>query len=407
MADDDTASKEKSIPVWQRAAQPSEDTKADKQPSSKDEDASTAELSLHEQARCFLDDESIRGASRKRKVEFLKTKGLQGDDIETLLDSLETASSSADGELKTVFDSNNTTHSTSAATTTTPSTPSPSQSGPLQPQPPTEARIAPRADIPPIITYPEFLLKPQKPPPLVTIERLTNAVYVIAGISALTYGASKYLVGPMLESLTEARHELASTAQDSITKFNTKLESTVSHVPYIPSLHRPKPLDDLSDTSSVDSDPTELFHRDFATQTSPPRSRSSSVSDATTPVSDPVSSQTTRLTSLHTTLSTLLSSTTSTFATDNFSTTLSSLQTTIDSLENNAHPMTTPLTTSNYNNSSPSWQTSASSTSSEKPSETEATKFKAEIRALKGAFLSSRNFPTATRATQPFVLPAR
>ena len=78
MAGDDAASKDKSIPVWQRVAESSEDTKAEDQPSSKDEGASTPELSLHEQARRFLDDESIRGAITEAESRILENKRLAG-----------------------------------------------------------------------------------------------------------------------------------------------------------------------------------------------------------------------------------------------------------------------------------------------------------------------------------------
>lgn len=399
MADDNTTKPKPAIPAWQRATSSGENSESLPAPTDEKKPASTTDLT--EQARIFLNDETVKNSTRERKEEFLKSKGLQGDDIQKLLDSEEATTTDKDDELRTVHDSNTTPvqQPISSTPTLTPSHPTSA---------PTEARVVPRTDVPPIITYPEFLLKPQKPPPLVTLERLANAAYVLAGLSALTYGASKYLVGPMLESLTGARLDLAGSAQTSLQKFNDKLESSVSHVPYIAPLHKPKHPDDASETSSVDSDPTELFHRDIATQTTPARSRSSSAASDTSP-QNATEKQSTRLYSLHSTLSSLLSSTSTTFATDNLSTSITDLQAIVDKIEANSHPITAPTTFNNYTGTS--WQTSASTKDKkdgqDKEKETEAAKFKAEIRALKGAFLSSRNFPTATRTAQPFVLPQR
>ncbi|RMZ79952.1 hypothetical protein DV738_g3001, partial [Chaetothyriales sp. CBS 135597] len=117
------------------------------------------------EVRRFLDDELVKNSSRERKEAFLKAKGLSDDEIEALLDESESS-------LKT------------------------------------------------------FLLKPQKPPPLVTLDRLVNAATVVAGLSALTWGTSKFLVQPLLESLTAARHDLFSTTEQSLETLNSKLEST-------------------------------------------------------------------------------------------------------------------------------------------------------------------------------------
>jgi Pex14 N-terminal domain len=351
---------------------------------------------LHlEHARRFLDDVSIKNAPRDRKREFLETKGLTPEQIEQLLttDSQQQQDNSSVEDMKTVHDS--TTSNDYDSLQKQPEQPPPPQSAP------TETSRNPTSDVPPIITYPEFLLKPQKPPPLVTVDRLTTAAYALAGLSALTYGASKYLVQPMLEALVDARHDLSITAQDSLSKLNSKLESSVSHVPYIPPLNNtnqstyPDP-----DTESIDSDPTELFHRDIATQTSPARSRSSSHS-TTNPLQTPTDLQTTRLASLHSSLRSLLFSTTTHFSQDHLSKSLTELQTVIDKLHSSSSEYIDSAYASNY-----SYQNTSTSKKKQAEQESQAVRVKADIRALKGAFLSSRNFPTA-RAAVPFTMPAR
>jgi hypothetical protein len=399
MAGDDTNNKTPSIPDWQKQSQipPPPAPSAEE---SETKDTSTADLDPLEHARRFLDDDSIKDAPREGKVAFLESKGLKPEQIEQLLEAQQP---SDDDGIRTIHDSN-----TSIASPTTTPTPTPVPSPPSEPaqkvlsQPNPPPQQSSRPDAPPIITYPEFLLKPQKPPPLVTIDRLVTAGYIFAGLSALTYGASKYLVQPMLESLTDARHDLALQTQSSLSKLNTKLESSVSHVPYIPPLHKPNPTD--SDSESIDEDPTELFHRDIATQTTPPISRRSSASSDSPPTTT-IDSQATRLTSLHTSLQSLLSSTTTHFAADSLQTSMRSLQTTIDGLDSSQvydAAYATPYAWSN--NSSTNTTNKSGGAANEKDSQ--AVKFKAEIRALKGAFLSSRNFPTA-RAAQPFVMPTR
>lgn len=435
-----------SIPSWQKDYQPGakqETSPSSIQPSPKEDptespQSSTSDPPSLEQAQTLLEDESIRNASHERKVDFLKEKGLREEEIQKLLGP---PSSSSDNttELKTIHDSSQapsereqdmkestaaspqaTAQQVTATTTTTP-----------------------KRDIPPIITYPEFLLKPQKPPPLVTFERLANAAYVFAGISALTWGASQYLVQPMLASLTEARHSLAETAKSDLETLNSKLESTVSHVPYIPSLavlqkqqqqkqQQSNETADEDDDSEI-SDPTELFHRDIATQTSPHPSRTLSLSSSSfgdsaypyttstgpTSYKDATTSQSSRLRSLHSTLASLHSSQTTHFSEDRLSQTMSDFQSTLDKLDTSYNPFQIDFTngaSSSFSSYSVADSNAAKGSGGDKnttgsgaakPNVTsEATKFKTEIRALKGAFLSSRNFPTA-RPAQPFTLPTR
>ncbi|KAK3683188.1 hypothetical protein LTR37_020473 [Vermiconidia calcicola] len=132
---------------------------------------------------------------------------------------------------------------------------------------------------PPIITYPEFLVDAHKPPPLITPTRILNTAYIASGLAALIYGASKYLVTPMSDSLAEARHDFAMHSQSKIDEMNEKLSGLVSKVPDTKkdrSIAGDSEMEE--DTAeSITSDPTELYHRDMGTQTSPPPSRSTSI----------------------------------------------------------------------------------------------------------------------------------
>ncbi|KAH9844433.1 Peroxisomal membrane anchor protein (Pex14p) conserved region [Teratosphaeria destructans] len=134
---------------------------------------------------------------------------------------------------------------------------------------------------PPIITYPEFLVDAHRTPPLITPTRVVNALYVASGVGALVYGASKYLVSPMIENLTESRHDFHSHTHTHLLEFNEQLSKIVSKVPDqkkdLPGLQG----DEMED-ESITSDPTELYHRDFGTQTSPPATPSPSALDLPT-----------------------------------------------------------------------------------------------------------------------------
>ena len=125
----------------------------------------------------------------------------------------------------------------------------------------------PKEDRPPIVTYPEFLTKPVRPPPLMTVNGFLNTLYGFGGLSALIYGTSKFVLEPLVQSLTDARVELHETAKTDLTKLIEKLEAVVSEIP--PTSKKEAPQDDDDAKSSYD-DPTELFHRDIGVQTSLP-----------------------------------------------------------------------------------------------------------------------------------------
>lgn len=337
---------------------------------------------LVELAREFLSDASVKGSPRQDKVDFLKEKGLADDVIEKLL-----VDDVADDGLKTIHD--------------TSEPPADKRKDAVESSTEPETMQAPKSldidqhkpEVAPIITYPEFLLKPQKPPPLVTISQLVNATYTLAGASALTWAASRYVIQPMLETLTEARHELADKTLEDLEKLNEKLETMVSHVPYVATSAVKRQQEQEDDVESVDSDPTELFHRDVAVQTTPGLSRSSSALSMMNQPANATSKQTESLTDMSFRLRALLHSMNDANETSShLQKTAGDLQQYLDTLDSSSYSLSNPYLTSTDNKNSTSNR------------QTEAQKFKQEIRSLKGAFLSSRNFPTAPRPTATAVL---
>lgn len=142
---------------------------------------------------------------------------------------------------------------------------------------------------PPIITYPEFLVDAHKPPPLITPARLINTLYFAGGLSALLYGASKWLITPMIDSLSESRHDLHLHSHSKLEEFNTRLEKVVSTIPPSSSPDSKKKdavEEEDHDAESITSDPTELYHRDMGTQTSdlPPSKPQQSPPPSSTPL---------------------------------------------------------------------------------------------------------------------------
>lgn len=233
-----------SIPSWQQASSITNNS-----------DATTLE-----QARTFLKDESVRESTREKKVEFLKSKGLGDADIDTLLEE---------------------TDARAATTATQDATEAEPRIEPTQDSVTSVSIPEFRAEQPPIITYPEFLTKPAKPPPLITASGLLNSLGIVAGFSTFVYGATKYLVSPMVDTLTDARVEFHENANKNLSQLVEKLEHAVSEIPdAYHAAGRKAALantnaaagytDAVDDDASSYDDPTELFHRDIGVQTSPP-----------------------------------------------------------------------------------------------------------------------------------------
>ncbi|KAL6794525.1 peroxisomal membrane anchor protein conserved region domain-containing protein [Trichoderma sp. SZMC 28013] len=253
MDDSEGKSSPDGVPKWQLNA-PSDDAAADASPSQQNSDTDKLEV-----ARRFLDDDAVKTAPRDTKVDFLKSKGVEDEDIEHLLGGLEEAPSSAK-------DSTPSDESNEKALQVLEKSFAPKP--PAVPQPPTS--ILAGGDRPPVVTYPEFLTKPQRTPPLITTDGLLNTLYAFGGLSTLLYGASKFAVEPMVEKLTNARIDLHETTANRLDSIVAQLENTVSVVPSY------KSSANTASEATESEDPSEMFHRDVGTQTSFPSSPSSS-----------------------------------------------------------------------------------------------------------------------------------
>lgn len=325
--------------------------------------SSPTEAEVMDQVRKFLDDPTVKSASLEKRRAFLETKGVDRAIINKALEETDQPPASIRPTSFDVADFKKT-------------TPNPSQ-----PQP-----VATR-DVPPVVTYPEFLVQPQKPPPLVTIDRLLNTAYIAGSLGAVLYGVSKYLVAPMTDNLTSARHEFAQNSESQITKLNEKLSNIVSTTP---SSSKFKIITDGtdSDDDSIVSDPTELFHRDIGTQTSPAPSRRLSTSSASSTPALPPKSTTEkhqdRLRILSSHLSELLSDADiSEKSTVTAKDSVSELRDYLNGL------MYLPPAQIEYG----SWNQASLVERGRK--DDAVTALKAEIRGVKGVLLSARRFPGA------------
>ncbi|KAI0424639.1 peroxisomal membrane anchor protein conserved region-domain-containing protein [Xylaria sp. FL1042] len=371
-------SKKSSIPAWQQA-------NADA--------ASEPENTTLEHARRFLDDESVKAAAPEEKRAFLRSKGLEDAQIDQLLDELpeddrspcpvsvpepsESSATSDDGD-----------HKTNAHSDTTEEVPLASADSPSSAVSSTSYDSSPESSStsdspPPIITYPEFLTKPQRPPPLITPSRLTNILTVSGGVWALLYGISGLVVKPMADNLNEARAEYYHHVNEKLSQLVEKLEGVVSEVPY--KNRKPlkfKKLDHANDDNeSVTSDPTELFHRDVGTQTSPPPSIYET--NANTNDEKPVDAQARRLSSISASLRELtLLHTQKAESSADLRSTVGQIRDQVDKL---AYPAFQDFSTyGGY----PYGQSAEA--------DDEFKRTKDAIRSVKGLFLSSRSFPAVT-----------
>lgn len=173
----------------------------------------------------------------------------------------------------------------------------------------------------------------------------------------------------MVESLTSARLDLASTTSTNLQKLLAKLESMVSVVPE-------KRIEQTDEDS--DDDPTELFHRDIGIQTSPPRSRSSS------PPPNSTTAQESRLSVLQTHLSELRDDSTSEGQHS------SDLENTMGILREYLDGMAYVAPSYNFGYG-------GSGGGGKKEEDDEIGRVKQGIRGVKGVLLSARSFPGGVR----------
>lgn len=410
-------SDKKDLPTWQRHA-----TDASAQAAKQEHDAS---LSAVHHVRKFLEDPAVKDAPLDKKKAFLLSKNVSEDMIYQVLGSIDAQDATdTDGSKEAArqeFEASKAEPSTDGSTEAAKQEFDASKKSPQPPSyvsttdgsteaakqefdaskavsfsaaefkatnPSTTPAPAPqRRDVPPIITYPEFLVQPQKPPPLVTVSRLINATYIAGALTASAYALSKYIIAPMADNLNDARHDLFEHTIDHVSEFNDKLSKLVSTVPSsVKSLPQtPAEFADF-DNESVTSDPTELFHRDVGTQTSPSLSRRPSVaSDIEVIRPDTVSlKQTNRLEIMESHISEILEGSESNGASN---------QTLQESISETRHYLdglyyTPPSYSWNADNS-----LNTSGTSKDKQPDA-AVALKAEIRGVKGVLLSAKRFPS-------------
>ncbi|KAI2626866.1 peroxisomal membrane anchor protein conserved region-domain-containing protein [Xylaria nigripes] len=280
-------SKKSSIPAWQQRGPDAESVPEDK----------TLEL-----ARRFLDDENVKAASPDEKRAFLKSKGLEDSQITQLLDEfLEESQSSAERddvagspETETEIETETKEASSTSIQSASPAVSSTTENIPV-------AASSTYDSPPPIVTYPEFLTTPQRPPPLITPSRVANILAASGGVWALVYGIAGLAVKPMVDNLNESRADYYGHVNNRLGRLVRKLEGAVSEIPYgnKKSLKLPQQDHFVDDNESVSSDPTELFHRDVGTQTSPPPSIIVSTPDDDDDIiDDPVERQSRRLSAI-------------------------------------------------------------------------------------------------------------
>lgn len=265
------------------------------------------------------------------------------------------------------------------------------------------------------MTYPEFLTKPLKPPPLLTASGLFNSLAVIAGASTLVYGATKHLISPMVESLTAARIELHDAADANLSRLVGRLEEAVSEIPAgygggggaaAARKSGDGTRDDASssagdDESSYD-DPSELFHRDVGVQTSPqPPStptttpanpfRTAAATNTTTAAEaheNPTQHQADRLARLSVAVRGLAADAV------HRAESMSETKTVLDAFATDLHGLTWPA--DSFSGGTSFLYGSAVSSGSNEPDD-EIRRAKATIRSVKGVLLSTRTFPATIR----------
>lgn len=330
------------------------------------DEAGPDDVQLRENMKSFLLDPAVKDAPLDRKRAFFESKGIPKDMMEEVLKAEQASFNAAD------FEGFKQQQQEQHAPPTNTPPPRPQQQ---------------QASGPPIIMYPEHLEEAHKPPPLITPSRLVNAVYAVGGCAALLYGASKYLVTPMSASLTEARHDFATHSQSKLDEMNQRLEKLVSKIPAGAKTAQSQDENAVGeDTDSETSDPTELYHRDMGTQTSPPQSRrSSSSSDDSTQAKkkDPTTYETDRLSALNSHLNELLD------ASSRVETVNKERQ---DSLNKLRHDVDSMMYGS-IGGVNIWTQTEEAAKKREKEQQDAVEELKKEIRGVKGVLLSAKRFP--------------
>jgi hypothetical protein len=207
---------------------------------------------------------------------------------------------------------------------------------------------------------------------------------------ATLYGLSKYIVAPMTQNLTESRHDFAAHTQEHLDEFNKRLAASVSVDPATQT--KAKSTDAADDVSEADSDPTELYHRDYGTQTTPDLSRRPSVAGANDP--EPiVTGHENRLKIIKSHLQELEATK------SNDTSSANSLRTKVSDLTSYLSEMS--YQNQYYSNMNGLYGSSFGLSGAKEGKNDQIEVLKGDIRAVKGVFLSARNFPTGGRSTPP------
>lgn len=206
---------------------------------------------------------------------------------------------------------------------------------------------------------------------------------------ASIYGLSKYIIAPMTVNLAESRRDFATHTNDQLKELNERLGKAVTVDP----ANSIKTITDIvDDISEADSDPTELYHRDYGTQTTPTLSRRASVSSTTDP-EPTVTAHETRLKIIKSHLQELEANR------SNDSTSRDSLKTKVTELTTYLSEMS--YQNQYYSNSGGFYGNNYGLPGGKDGKNDQIEVLKNDIRAVKGVFLSARNFPTGGRSTPP------
>lgn len=222
-----------------------------------------------------------------------------------------------------------------------------------------------------------------------TTNFLIGTMYAVAGTVAGIYGLSKYVLDPMHDKLTEARHDVFTHTDAHMDELNSRLEALAPG-------SAAKPAEDDDDQRSKsgesdDSEPTDLFHKDVGVQTTPLSRNASawSLSDAAAEAAaaDPLSHQESRLKSLAANVRDLAQSAATSSGKQK------NLTDQMDALKEFLLAIGLPAAHGRYKNPNFSnW----SSIANRPPVGDELDRFRAEVSRTKGLMLSTRNFPRTT-----------
>ena len=395
-----TEPKSKGIPTWQRSyieemgKSPGSVDEKGQQPESSPENTSdpaatgtkaneppSSRQELLDSASQFIEHDSIRDAPGSEKTAFLESKGLTKSEIDQLLQSSPSKTPSSTGT------------SSSAPPSHSSSQPSSSPSSPASTQ------------TPPIITYPEFLTHAHRPPPLITTSRLINTAYATAATTGVLWAANRYLLSPMFDALAGARHSLFEGTLTNLDALNQKLEGTVSVVPAMVDIDRNRSGrigeegGEGEETDSQASDPAEMFHRDVGVQTSP--SLAAGGTDAADAAvgggdagnGDSVEEHAKRLESIRQHLSELTETGGETLsAEEETRVSVGNLQAYLEELAYGSKSLLSAE--GGYGLLGEPGGSGVRGRGQRDGAVDEVAKFKTEIRSMKGALLSARNFPT-------------